>query len=150
MGGINVKRWLAGSLAAGALVWVVEGAASVFYMDDMMAAMAAHDLSMEMSVGTWAITVLVSLISGGTLVFFYAAARPRFGPGPRTAILVGAVVWLGGYFLSVLGYLMIGLYPTSMLVLWGGIGLVELIAASLLGAWIYREEAVAAEPAPAL
>lgn len=73
-GGIDVGRWLGGGLAAGALIWVLEGVASVLYMDRMEAALSAHGLAMEMSVGTWVITVAVSLLVGLTLVFFYAAA----------------------------------------------------------------------------
>lgn len=41
MGGIDVGRWLGGGLAAGALIWVLEGVASVLYMDRMEAAAAA-------------------------------------------------------------------------------------------------------------
>jgi hypothetical protein len=81
----------------------------------------------------------VSLIVGFALVFFYAAARPRFGPGPKTAVIVAVALWVGGYLLNLLGYRMIGLFPAGMLVLWGAIGLVEMILAGILGAWIYRE-----------
>lgn len=151
MGGINVGRWLGGGVAAGALIWLAEGAASVLYMADMEAALAAHDLSVELTAGTWAISVLVSLITGLALVFFYAAARPRFGPGPGTAALVAVVLWLSGYVLSILGYAMIDLYPTGMLAAWSVVGLVEMILASILGAWIYREDSgrpAAPPPAP--
>lgn len=140
MGGINVGRWLTGGVAAGALIWILEGAASTLYMEDMEAAMAAHDLSMTMNVGVYATGLTVSLIAGLTLVFFYAGVRPRFGPGPKTAILVAFVLWAGSYLLSLLSYAMFGLFPGSMLTLWGAVGLVEMVLASLLGAWIYREE----------
>lgn len=141
MAGINLRRWLLGGIAAGALIWLLEGAASLVYMEDAQAALAAHDLAMELTAGTWALTIIVSLISGLALVFFYAAARSRFGPGPRTAVIVAVALWVAAYLLSLLGYQMIGLYPSGMLVLWGAVGLVELILAGLLGAWIYREGA---------
>ena len=64
MGGINVKRWFAGGIAAGVLIWIFEGVASVFYLEEMMAAMEAHNLSMEMTAGTWALTVVMSLLAG--------------------------------------------------------------------------------------
>jgi hypothetical protein len=143
MGGINVGRWIAGGVAAGILIWLVEGAASVLYMEGMTAALETHGLAMDISPALFLITVLVSLVSGLVLVFFYAAARPRFGPGPRTAVIVAVALWLGGYFLSLIGYSMIGLYPNSMIATWGAIGLVEMILASILGAWIYREPAAA-------
>ncbi len=139
MGKINVGRWIAGGLAAGVLVWLIEGAASTLYMEEMQAAMTAHNLSMEMTASTWILSILVSLIGGLIAVFFYAAARPRFGPGPKTAILVAVALFAGGYLLSLAGYLMMGLFPTRLLLIWGSIGLVEMILATLLGAWIYRE-----------
>lgn len=139
MSGINVNRWLAGGVAAGALIWILEGLGSFIYMEDMQAALEAHNLSWEMSGAVLFITIVVSLIAGLTLIFFYAAARPRFGPGPKTAVIVAVVLWVGGHFLSLMGYHMLGLFPSGMLVLWGIVGLVEMILAALLGGVIYRE-----------
>jgi hypothetical protein len=140
MGGINMKRWIMGGLAAGVVMWVIEGAASQLYIADMDAAMAAHNLSMEMSAATMAMGLIVSFIAGLAIVFFYAASRPRFGPGPGTAIKVAVVLWFGGYLLSLLGYDMMDLFPNGLLVTWGIIGLVEMIIAALVGGWLYREE----------
>jgi hypothetical protein len=139
MGGINVGRWLAGGVVAGIFTWLFEGAASFFYMEDMETAMEALGLSMEMTAWTWMITVVVSLIVGLSLVFFYAAARPRFGPGPGTAIKMAIAVWFVAHLLPIIGYGMIGMYPTGLLAMWAVIGVVELILASLIGGWIYRE-----------
>ncbi|MGE0883875.1 MAG: hypothetical protein AB7P14_10055 [Blastocatellales bacterium] len=139
MGNINVARWIAGGVAAGVLIWLIEGTASVFYMGDMEKAMAEHNLKMEVSAGAFAITIIVSLVSGLALVFFYAASRPRFGPGPKTATIIAVAFWLGAVFVSLMGYKMLGLFQGQMLAVWGLIGLVEMILASILGAWIYRE-----------
>jgi hypothetical protein len=140
MGGINTGRWLAGGVAAGVVMWLIEGGASVLYMDDMETALQRLGLTMEMSPTFWALTVVVSLLLGLVLVFFYAAARPRFGPGPRTAATVALALWLGGYLLSLIGYYMLGMYPTGMLVMWGIVGLLEMIIGAMVGGWIYREE----------
>lgn len=139
MGGINTQRWLAGGVTAGAIIWLLEGAASVFYMEQMRIAMEAHGLPLAVTTGSMLISVLVSLIAGLTSIFFYAAVRPRFGSGPRTAVIVAVALWVGGYLLSLLGYQMLGLFPTSMLVSWGAVGLLEMIVATLAGAWVYRE-----------
>lgn len=142
MGGINVGRWLASGFAASVVVFLVEGMASVFYMDEMEASLEALGITMEMSTSGWIMAILASLIVGLTIMFFYVATRPRFGPGPKTAFLAGTVIWLSGNVLALIGYQMIGIYPTSMLVMWGGIGLVEMNLAALVGGWIYREEEV--------
>lgn len=139
MRGINVGRWIGGGVAAGILLWIIESAASGLYMVEMQATLAAHGLSMQMDVGFWLTSIAVSQIVGITLVFFYVAVRPRFGPGPRTAVIVAVAMWIGGYLLALVGYQMLGLFPGRMLVLWGGVGLTEMVLASLLGGWIYRE-----------
>ncbi len=143
MGGINVKRWIMGGLAAGVVMWVLEGAVSQLYRADMEAALAAHGLSMDMSGATLAMTLIVSLIAGLTLVFFYAACRPRFGPGPKTAIKVAVAMWFGGYLISLLGYDLMGLFDNSLLVMWGAVALIEAVIATMVGGWLYREDSAA-------
>lgn len=145
MSGINVRRWLGGGVAAGVVVWVVEGLASLVYEDATTEALAAHGLAVAMSASVIVWSLVVSLIAGLVLVFLYAAARPRFGPGPRTAIVVAVALWAGGYLLSLIGYHLLGLFPSGLLTLWGAVGLLEMILAALVGGWIYRE---AGAPAP--
>ena len=86
-----------------------------------------------------AIYLLLGFTNGFAAVWFYTAARARYGPGPKTAFLVGFVFWLGGWLLAVIPYGLLGLFPTGMLALWAIMGLVALVLATLVGAWIYRE-----------
>jgi len=144
MGGIDTKRWLLGGLAAGVLIWLIEGLASMLYMEDMKAAMEPHGLSMEMSAGAFAIASIVSLLAGLTIVFIYAMARARLGPGPRTAVVAGVAFFLGSTLVSILGWSMLGLFPARMLVTWAVVGLVEVVLAALLGGYIYKEKPAAA------
>ncbi len=139
MKGINVTRWLSGGVVAGILIWLFEGAASMLYYEQMQVALEARGLAMETSAKVFAISILISLLAGLTLVFFYAAARPRFGPGPKTALIVAVALFLGSYLIALLGYELLGLFPTRLLVIWGVIGLTEMILATLVGAWLYNE-----------
>ena len=143
MGGIDTKRWLLGGLAAGVLIWLIEGLASMLYMEDMKAAMEPHGLSMEMTAGAFAIASIVSLLAGLTIVFIYAMARARLGPGPRTAVVAGVAFFLGSTLVSILGWSMLGLFPARMLVTWAVVGLVEVVLAALLGGYIYKEKPAA-------
>jgi hypothetical protein len=143
MSGINMGRWVSAGIVAGVVMWLAEGGASMLYMADMEASLAAHNLSMELTAGIMATTVVVSLIAGLVLMFVYAAMRPRFGAGPKTAVIAAIALWCGGYLLSLIGYGMIGLYPGGLLMIWGAVGLAEMIIAALIGGAIYREPATA-------
>lgn len=139
MGGINIRRWLLGGIVASAVIFILEGIASSFYMESMERAMQALGLSMEMSATTWILAITVSLLTGLMLIFFYAAVRPRFGPGPKTAFLVAIALVFAGYLPTLIGYHMMGIFPDDLLLHWLLIGVVEMIVATLAGAWLYRE-----------
>ena len=47
--------------------------------------------------------------------------------------------WLGGLFLAVVSYGMMGMFPTWMLIQWAAITLVGILTSTVVGAWIYRE-----------
>ena len=51
---------------------------------------------------------------GVIAVWVYAAIRPRFGPGPRTALRAGLVVWLVGYLAPTAGYSAMGFWPDAL------------------------------------
>ncbi|MFQ5745150.1 MAG: hypothetical protein ACE5HV_16445 [Acidobacteriota bacterium] len=140
MGGINVFRWILSGIVSGTLFFLIEGLASQFYHRQMEASLQRLGLSMEMSAQTMLWALLVSLIAGLSLVFFYAAARPRFGPGPRTAFIVATALFCGGYLLSLIGYHMMGMFPLRLLIHWGLVGYLETVLVTIVGAWIYREE----------
>lgn len=40
------------------------------------------------------IGIVVTFLVGAMMVWWYAAIRPRFGPGPKTAALAGFAFWL--------------------------------------------------------
>jgi hypothetical protein len=73
-------------------------------------------------------------------VFLYAAIRPRYGPGPRTALIAALVLWLAA-FVPMLVHLAQGgiLTGSRMLVVlpWSA---GEVCLACLAGAWVYREQ----------
>ncbi|NJO13062.1 MAG: hypothetical protein HC872_05895 [Gammaproteobacteria bacterium] len=139
MAGINTGRLLLGGLVAAVVIFLIEGAATPFYMSDMLHALQQHNLSMGSGASGMLAGALISLLMGIGLIFFYAAARPRFGAGVKTAMIVATVSFFTGYFAGLIGYQAIGLYPTDMLVRFGVTGLVEMNLAAIAGAWVYRE-----------
>jgi hypothetical protein len=82
---------------------------------------------------------ILCLFVGLVLVFFYAAARTRFGPGVRTAVIVSIAMFLGGYLPGLIDDHVIGLFRDVLLAKWGVQGLIEYIIAGVAGAWVYKE-----------
>jgi hypothetical protein len=72
-------------------------------------------------------------------MFLYAGFRPRFGPGPRTALLAGLVLFIGTYVPGILTFAQFGILAGAGLWISAAWGLAEACVACLLGAWSYRE-----------
>ena len=43
------------------------------------------------------VALAVNFVFSLSIVLLYAAIRPRFGPGPKTAVLAGVACWILGY-----------------------------------------------------
>ena len=109
------------------------------YAAEMFAILDAHQFAPPQGPLPMAVFLLMRMTWGFVAVWFYTLARCRFGPGPKTAALVGCVFWLGGCLTAVASYGVMGLFPTNMLALWAVITFVALMLSTLVGAWIYRE-----------
>jgi hypothetical protein len=139
MGKINWARVILGGLFAGVIVnlseFLVNG---VLLSRDWQAAMEALGRSTPPK-SFLAILVTWGFLAGISIVWLYAAARPRFGPGPKTALLTGFAFWFFSYALPSFGQLAFGLFPRHLVAIGALAGLVEVIIASLAGAWLYQE-----------
>jgi len=87
--------------------------------------------------------VIWGFLVGISAIWLYAAARPRFGPGVKTAALTGFAFWIFASALPTLGNWALGLFPKRLLVIGVLVGLVEVILASVAGAWLYKEVSAA-------
>ncbi len=142
---INWSRVLLGGIVAGIIIDVVEFVLhGVVLASDWRQAMAALGRPMEETVGAMVFYVLLGLVYGVLAIWLYAAIRPRYGAGPKTALWAGFAVWLLGYFLPTLGWGPMGLFPGQLLRIALLAGLAEILVATLAGAWLYKEEAVRA------
>ncbi len=139
MGRINLGRTILGGLAAGVVVNVGEVVLNAGILSDTLTRILAETGLKE---GPFAVPayVLSGFLVGVGGVWLYAAVRPRFGPGPRTAVYAALAVWILVWGTLFLSNLSLPLYPGAamlFMVLWG---LVECLVAVLAGAWLYREE----------
>lgn len=91
-----------------------------------------------MSGPTMATQLISALAVGILLVWLYAAMRPRFGPGARTAILAALVVWICG-FLFHLDWVLVGMMSPATNAAASAASAVQVVAAALAGAKLYTE-----------
>jgi hypothetical protein len=85
------------------------------------------------------IAVVMTFVLGIVIVLGYAAIRPRFGAGPKSAIVAALFAWFGVYvYPNVLGAAF-GFVPTNILPIALVWGLVEYNVAALVGGWLYKE-----------
>ena len=140
MGKINAGRVLLGGLLAGVVIniseWFWNG---VVFAKQMEEAFAKIGKPMDMGGSTMAIFIAWGFLIGILAVYLYAAIRPRFGAGRGTAIRAGLMMWLLVYVSMTISMAPMGLFPIHLMLLGLPISLVEIVVATWLGAWLYKE-----------
>lgn len=144
MSEVNNGRVLVGGLLAGLVINIGEFLRDgILLADSVAAALEALGLG-EPSAGDMLIFTLVGFAFGIVTVWLYAAIRPRFGPGPRTAVVAGLAVWVLVFPLPSITFYAMGMFPGGWMLVANVWGLVEMPLAAVVGAWIYHEGVVAA------
>ena len=72
-------------------------------------------------------------------MWLYAAIRSRFDPGARTAVIAALFVWYFAYFYSTSATVLMGFYSAKLAAVGIVWGFVEIVLASVAGAWLYKE-----------
>ena len=139
MGKINVGRVLLGGLAAGLILNIGE-----YLLNDRVLATQMAELFRKCGFprpGTnfIVIAVVITFVLGIVIVLGYAAIRPRFGPGPKTAMIAGLFAWFGVVVYNNVIVVGLGMEPTSVFALVLCWELVEYLLAAIVGAWLYQE-----------
>ena len=139
MGNINLGRVILGGFVAGVIINVFEfllnGVLLANQWPGIMAAINRPALGMHDIV----IFNIVGFVTGIVAVWTYAAIRPRFGVGVKTAVYAAALTWVTAYLLATVSPVVMGVFPHSVaMVLLAG-GLVEIVVATIVGAWLYKE-----------
>ncbi|HEV2199334.1 MAG TPA: hypothetical protein VGR73_05915 [Bryobacteraceae bacterium] len=142
MGKINMNRVVLGGLVAGivadVLGYLVDGVLLAPQWADGMKALGRPEFTMNQWIGF----NLLGLASGIFAIWLYAAIRPRYGAGPRTAILAGVAVWVIGTLLPNAALMGVsGFFALNLTLLTTLGGIVELVAGALAGAALYQEAA---------
>lgn len=141
MGKINWVRVFCGGLLAGVIInavemvfhWAILGANWWFFKA------LGHPIEKAAEIIRYA---GLHFLVGIAAIWLYAAARPRFGPGPRTAAYIGFAYWVIGYALPTASFLPLVLVVVPGMRGWvigTLVGLLGIVAATIAGAWLYKE-----------
>jgi len=138
---MNPGRVIQGGLLAGLVINLVCILDNVFILGPkFMAARQAGKFLLTPRFPFLPAWVIVMFLLGLELVWLYAAVRPRFGPGPKTALTVGIVVGLLSAVPDNLANAAWGLSGRYLPFMWALERVVACAVGTLVGAWWYREE----------
>lgn len=139
MNNINFGRVLIGGLLAGLVLNIGE-----FLLNDVILGKQMREFFARYGIPEPGSSFLILAVSltfaiGIVLVFVYALIRSRLGPGPKTAIVAGLIMWFGIYVYTgaINGFLFaIPLNVMLIALVWG---LIEYVVGAIAGAWAYKE-----------
>jgi hypothetical protein len=141
MASINTGKVVAGGLLAGLVANAFDFVTNTYLLaPDWQALATAHNMdpaamTSPAVAGTW---IAVDFAFGILLVLTYAAIRPRFGAGVKTAIYAGLLVYLAPT-LVLFGFTMMGMLTMTLFVKGSIASIVSTLAASVAGAAVYKE-----------
>jgi hypothetical protein len=142
MGQINWSRVVLGGLLAGLVINISEYVLNVPVAGAEMAEQLKRLNLPPIAGSAIACFFIIGFVIGIVTVWLYAAIRPRYGPGPKTAVCAGLVVWFLAYLIPGIGYALVGYLPTGLVMLGTIWALVEMILAAVAGTWLYKEAAL--------
>jgi|SRR5208282_3527833 len=140
MGKINVGRLILGGIVAGIAIDIVD-----YFVDGMwlgqrwadgMALLGKPGFSQTQII----LFNVIGLLTGIAAIWVYAAIRPRFGAGIKTAVIAGLAVWVIGVLLPNAALMHVAHLFSNHLTLYTTLGgLVEVVFGTVVGASVYKE-----------
>ena len=138
MGKINWGRVFLCGLLTGSVLIVLGLVVFVFALGktDFVAAVEAAG---RPRFPTW-LAAILNFAGGIWTMWLYAAIRPRYGPGPKTAAVAGLALWvLAALVDALLVHAHLILLPPRALLAPLAVSLPVIIVAAVVGAWPYQE-----------
>ena len=138
MAKMNWARIIGCGLVAG-IVWIILGSVVTLLLGRDFAALPGNHLGAP-TPGFVALNAALDLLEGISILWLYAAIRPRYGAGAKTALIAAAAWW----FIVTLGdatWCSFGFFPPRTVIPLMAGTLPALILATLIGARFYSESA---------
>jgi hypothetical protein len=140
MGKINWGRVFLGGLLAGLVAILLKSAAWFLYLRrDWRVALEALGRPLHQTTSFVVFWIVIFFVLGISAIWLYAAMRPRYGPGAKTAAGVGVAYWFVGALLPEMAIGSLGVFPTRLLATDIATYFVIIVAATIIGAWPYKE-----------
>jgi hypothetical protein len=139
--GINTGKVVAGGLVAGVAFNVGDFLGNTFLFaadfQETATRLGLDPAAMETLSGIlpW---VVVDFLFGLIVVWTYAAVRPRFGPGVKTALLAALPLYAAAT-LMVYGFTSMGIFTFGLFLKSSVFAAVNTAIGSVAGAWVYTE-----------
>ncbi len=142
MANINVGKVILGGLVAGVVLNIGEALLNTVVLAKAMEEdFRRLNLPPQPGGDFIAKAVVMTFILGIVIVYLYAAIRPRFGAGVKTAIYAGVIAWFFAFLYVGVIQASLGLFSVQPMIIGLIWGLVEFAAGAVAGAWFYKEEA---------
>jgi hypothetical protein len=139
MSEINLGRVVLGGLVAGLVVNIGETILNLAVVGTgMEEALRARNLS-PVAGGAIGGFVILTFVLGLVTIWLYAAIRPRFGPGPRTAAIAALAVWFLSYLHQSASMALMGFLPAGVMTIGSVWGFAEIVVGAIAGAAVYKE-----------
>ena len=139
MNKINVGRVLLGGLVGGLVISIGNFLINRVLLRDAMNAEFSRLHVAEPGNDFIVKAVVMTFILGIVIVYLYAAIRPRFGAGVKTAICAGLLAWFFVFlYTRVLLGMVLGM-PVDLIVKGTALGLIVYPIGAIAGAWLYKE-----------
>ena len=141
---MNIGRIVVGGIVAGVIINIAAGVTNGALLGQQWKEWSQRVASVNQlpsngaGMGFWA---AVSFGLGFVGIWLYAAIRPRFGAGPKTAIIAALVLWFVFWPLVSLEHMALGTVPVGLLTMSAVGGLVGTVVALLAGGALYKESA---------
>ncbi len=152
MGKMNLGRIAVGGLAAGVVMffgdYLVHSVLLKGFWSEAMAMIGRKAGESDMSGMPY--FVAYDLCKGIGAAWLYAAIRPRFGAGIKTALLAGLAVWALTVPIPLGGIIPMQWFGRRMALAWALYEIVPTLVAAVAAGFLYKEgESAAPAPAPA-
>jgi hypothetical protein len=140
MGKINMGRVILGGIVAGIVGdvegFIVDGGLLAHRWAAGMQALGRANFSSSAVIGF----NVLGIITGIVTIWIYAAIRPRFGAGVKTAIWAGLAVWVVGALVPNAGFMCVsGLFSHHLMAYTTFGALIGIVLGAIAGAAVYKE-----------